>query len=553
MDTATGMDGIRSNACLTSRSRPMAKLAFVENLLGESEKLMWQQWRTAYPGAYSALETIADDPQNIISQVRQLIIMEDPYRGSTNEQDRAYKDLDRINCEETKNLWSFLVDFRQLATKSGKLYFPSITKKLFSKLPPSLSKMIEESFKARHPGLSAGVLPAIKFTHTFVSEMCKDAALAKELRDLSLCSAIPILDLEIPPENAYIILETDGCMEGWGGIVKWKKRKEDPRGLERICAYASGKFSTTQSTIDAEINACINTLEKLKIYYLDKQEVTLRTYCQAIISFYNKTNSNKSSRVRWIKFADAVTGTGVKINIEQIEGKHNTLADSLLRLVNLCFTECTREMKELTAAALHSTEEVLQSPNAFQKNTKITCEEVMKISNHFQESSQKLSSYMKNQEHYTDATSSKPTKPQSEWINLMHGDQSLKTLNCQQQNKQLKPCRTYKQSYNAKPKYALDDQPKTTTEKMFESKTRKPEESSSNWKPWHRDWDTTTSNFPEDDVSNDDNKYRYNRKGFLEDDDARSDDSIFIVDPGWDDYCLQALKLNRLGPLCPDA
>ncbi|GJY54514.1 hypothetical protein Tco_0446178 [Tanacetum coccineum] len=45
-----------------------AKLAFVENLLGESEKLMWQQWRTAYPGAYSALETIADDPQNITSQ-----------------------------------------------------------------------------------------------------------------------------------------------------------------------------------------------------------------------------------------------------------------------------------------------------------------------------------------------------------------------------------------------------------------------------------------------------------------------------------------------------
>ncbi|GJY82278.1 putative polyprotein [Tanacetum coccineum] len=269
-------------------------------------------------------------------------------------------------------------------------------------------------------------------------------------------------DLEIPPENAYIILETDGCMEGWGGVIKWKKSKEDPRSSERICAYASGKFSTTQSTIDAEINACINTLEKLKIYYLDKQEVTLRTDCQAIISFYNKTNSNKSSRVRWIKFADAVTGTGVKINIEHIEGKHNTLADSLSRLVNLCFAECTGEMKELAAAALYSVEEVLQSPNAFQKNMKTTCEEVMKISNHFLESSQKLSSHLKNQEHYTNVTSSRPIKPQSEWINLMHGDQSPKTLNFQQQKKQLKPCETYKQSYNRKPKYALDNQPKTT-------------------------------------------------------------------------------------------
>ncbi|GJU87783.1 Orf y [Tanacetum coccineum] len=306
-------------------------------------------------------------------------------------------------------------------------------------------------------------------------------------------------DLEIPLENAHIILETDGCMEGWGGIVKWKKSKEDPRSSERIYAYASGKFSTTQSTIDAEINACINTLEKLKIYYLDKQEVTLRTDCQAIISFYNKTNSNKSSRVRWIKFADAVTGTGVKINIEHIEGKHNTLADSLSRLVNLCFAECTGEMKELAAATLYSMEEVLQSPNAFQKNMKTTCEEL------------------------------KANQTQSEWINLMHGDQSPKTLNFQQQKKQLKPCETYKQSYNAKPKYALDNQPKTTT-----------------------DWDAITSNYSEDDAIKDDDKYRYNRKGFLKDDE-RSDDSILIVDPGWDDYCLQELKLNHPVPLCPEA
>ncbi|GKB52227.1 hypothetical protein Tco_0902980, partial [Tanacetum coccineum] len=52
-------------------------------------------------------------------------------------------------------------------------------------------------------------------------------------------------DLEILPENAYIILETDRCMEGWGGIVKWKKSKGDPRSSEKIYAYASGKFSTT--------------------------------------------------------------------------------------------------------------------------------------------------------------------------------------------------------------------------------------------------------------------------------------------------------------------
>ncbi|GKD46063.1 hypothetical protein Tco_1270708, partial [Tanacetum coccineum] len=152
---------------------------------------------------------------------------------------------------------------------------------------------------------------------------------------------------------------------------------------------------------------------------------------------------------------------------------------------------CTGEMKELAAATIYLVEEVLQSPNAFQKNMKTTCEEVMKISNHFLESSQKLSSHLKNQEHCTNATNSRLIKHQSQWINLMHGDQSPKTLNFQQQKKQLKPCDTYKQSYNAKPIYALENQPKTTTgqinEKIFEFKTKKPEESSSNWKPWHKD------------------------------------------------------------------
>ncbi|GJS63572.1 hypothetical protein Tco_0678136 [Tanacetum coccineum] len=89
---------------------------------------------------------------------------------------------------------------------------------------------------------------------------------------------------------------------------------------------------------------------------------------------------------------------------------------------------------------------------------------------------------------------------------------------------------------------------------MLEFKIKKPEESSLNWKPWHKDWDAITSNYSKDDDNtiNDDDKYRYNRKGFLEDDES-SDDSIFIVDPGWDDYSLQAIKSNRPIPLCPEA
>ncbi|GKF03861.1 Orf y, partial [Tanacetum coccineum] len=168
----------------------------------------------------------------------------DPYRGSTDEQDRAYMDLDRITYEETKNLWSFLEDFRQLTVKSGKLYFPSTTEKLFAKLPPSLSKKIEESFKAKHPGLSARVLPAIKFTHTFVSKMCKDAALAKELRDLSLCSAIPIPSYYRNNRKKYRIRTARTYKEKpHNSYVKPFKRKyKDDRGrVKKIKCFICGK------------------------------------------------------------------------------------------------------------------------------------------------------------------------------------------------------------------------------------------------------------------------------------------------------------------------
>ncbi|GKA54326.1 putative polyprotein [Tanacetum coccineum] len=165
--------------------------------------------------------------------------------------------------------------------------------------------------------------------------MCKDAALAKNEQknahgdkrplyeqknahgdkrlkpsDYELVKKIKeqvqnLLNLEIPPENAYIILETDGCMKGWGGIVKWKKSKEDLRSSERICAYASGKFSTTQSTIDAEINACINTLEKLKIYYLDKQILYAKSIC--LLAFVENL-LGESEKLMWQQWRTAYPG-----------------------------------------------------------------------------------------------------------------------------------------------------------------------------------------------------------------------------------------------------
>ena len=222
-----------------------AKLAFVENLLGENEKRMWQQWRTTYPEAFTALEAMADDPQNITSQIRQIILMEDPYRGSTEERDRAYRSLERLTCLDTKDLWKFLNEFRILASKSGRLFFPATIDKFFTKLPPVISKRIEEAFRNKYPGLTADVLPAIKFTHTFISEMCIEAALQKELRDLSLCSAIPVPGYYEGSRKKYGIRRSrtyKGKPHDKMHIKVFKRKYKEDRGRVSKCkCYVCGK------------------------------------------------------------------------------------------------------------------------------------------------------------------------------------------------------------------------------------------------------------------------------------------------------------------------
>lgn len=172
-------------------------------------------------------------------------------------------------------------------------------------------------------------------------------------------------ELEIPPRNCVIIIETDGCMEGWGGVCKWKPFAKDPKATEKVCAYASGKFNPPKSTIDAEIFAVMNSLEKFKIHYLDKEHIVIRTDCQAIISFYNKSVDNKPSRVRWVAFNDYLTGLGIEVKIEHIQGVHNTLADALSRLVgSLVFhTEAWNSRKEALMVAETCINKLLAHPS----------------------------------------------------------------------------------------------------------------------------------------------------------------------------------------------
>ncbi|KAK7329173.1 hypothetical protein VNO77_23323 [Canavalia gladiata] len=129
------------------------KVLFVKNLLGEQEKLYFQQWRSNYPTDYGNLINIANDSQNITSQIRRIFLLEDPYQGSTTTQNDAYAELERLTCRTPAEMFNYLNDYKMLAAKTGRAYSsPELSEKLFRKIPALFGPEIEEAFKASHIG-----------------------------------------------------------------------------------------------------------------------------------------------------------------------------------------------------------------------------------------------------------------------------------------------------------------------------------------------------------------------------------------------------------------
>ncbi|XP_074560821.1 uncharacterized protein LOC141817011, partial [Curcuma longa] len=172
------------------------KAEYIENLLGETEKLVWIQWRMSYPQEYEGLINTSDGrdgTQNILSQIRRVFSSEDPAQGSTAIQNKAYKDLEKLSCDNVKDVVNYLNDFKRLASKTGRLYAgPELSEKLWLKMPDDLGDRIKAAYDEKYSGLTVGVLPRIIFAYEFLEQECRDAAYKRNLKNLSFCKQIPI-------------------------------------------------------------------------------------------------------------------------------------------------------------------------------------------------------------------------------------------------------------------------------------------------------------------------------------------------------------------------
>ena len=140
-------------------------------------------------------------------------------------------------------------------------------------------------------------------------------------------------DLKLPLDTDYLIIECDGCEEGWGAILKSKPNKYSPKTEEQICRYGSGQYRERRltSSIDQEILAVNYALDSFRLFLLNKKEILVRTDCEAIVKFFHNKNSKRISQRRWLAFKDRILNSNYHIIFEHIKGKNNILADTLSR------------------------------------------------------------------------------------------------------------------------------------------------------------------------------------------------------------------------------
>jgi hypothetical protein len=138
---------------------------------------------------------------------------------------------------------------------------------------------------------------------------------------------LPIL--HVASDELFKIVESDASDQGWGAVLKQVKAGRS-KPHEEIIQFASGTWLDNKknyATIDKEIKATLNAINKFEIYLINKK-ILLRTDVVAMNKVLHKkiTKASEEKFARWqALFAN------FDFDIEHIKGSENSIPDFLSR------------------------------------------------------------------------------------------------------------------------------------------------------------------------------------------------------------------------------
>lgn len=96
-------------------------ITYLETFLGESVKVLWEEWVEAYPNTYEELKRAGNNPNNFANMVSNIIIAEDPELGYTTLQNDMLRELKKLTLTSWKGIKEFSQHFlyNALTAKQG--------------------------------------------------------------------------------------------------------------------------------------------------------------------------------------------------------------------------------------------------------------------------------------------------------------------------------------------------------------------------------------------------------------------------------------------------
>jgi hypothetical protein len=117
-------------------------ISYLEIFLGESVKVLWEQWVESNSRLYEELKGAGSNPNNFANIISNIIIVEDPELGYTYLQNERLRKIKKLTLTNWKGIKEFFQHYLYNATTAKQWYNKGIVERYFNKLSNPLGSMI---------------------------------------------------------------------------------------------------------------------------------------------------------------------------------------------------------------------------------------------------------------------------------------------------------------------------------------------------------------------------------------------------------------------------
>ena len=110
-------------------------LTYLETFLGESVKVLWEQWVESYPSQYEELKRAGSNPNNFANVISNMIIAEDPELGHTSLQNERLREIEKLTLTSWKGIKEFSQHYLYNATTAKQGFNVGVVKDILISCP----------------------------------------------------------------------------------------------------------------------------------------------------------------------------------------------------------------------------------------------------------------------------------------------------------------------------------------------------------------------------------------------------------------------------------